>query len=69
MAFRITETRTFIGDDSAREFAGFVIGQRYQLTYEQRPSGTVAVHMVAAQPVMGRVLVVTWEQFERWWVR
>ena len=65
------ETRTFIGETSTAVgdgYAGFRIGQPYQLSYERRDDGTVAIllnHHEHVSPGAGP-LVVTSEQFEKW---
>jgi hypothetical protein len=65
-----TETRTFIGETSTAVgdgYAGFRIGQTYQLQVEHRGE-TVAIlldHHEHVSPGAGP-LVVTAEQFEKW---
>jgi hypothetical protein len=66
-----TETRTFIGETSTAVgdgYAGFRLNQPYQLTYERRDDGTVAIkldHHEHVSPSAGP-MVVTAEQFEKW---
>ena len=65
-----TETRTFIGETGTQAFdgwAGFRVGQTYQLQVEHR-GDTVAIilnHHAHVSPGAGP-LVVTSEQFEKW---
>jgi hypothetical protein len=62
------ETRTFVGETATSVgdgFTGFRIGQSYQLRYRVRKDGNVAVALDHA-PQEGRELIVTSEQFEKW---
>jgi hypothetical protein len=65
-----TETRTFLGETSTAVgdgYAGFSIGQTYQLQVEHRGE-TVAIaldHHEHVSPGAGP-LVVSSEQFEKW---
>lgn len=67
----ITEIRTFVGETGTGVFdgySGFRIGQQYQLTYEQRADGTVAITLDHHEHVSAgaQSMVVTWAQFEKW---
>jgi hypothetical protein len=65
-----TETRTFIGESGTAAYdgyAGFRVGQAYQLRIEQRDDGTVAVALEHAHCAPGvGPMVVKSEQFEKW---
>jgi hypothetical protein len=64
------ETRTFIGESGTPAFdgyAGFRIGQRYELRVERRDDSTVAVGLDHAHCTPGvGPMVVSKEQFEKW---
>jgi len=65
-----TVTRTFIGQPETRFFdgyAGFRIGQTYQLRYRTAEDGTVKIAMDHVGQPLAEV-GVTAELFEEWWV-
>jgi hypothetical protein len=60
----VGETATSVGDG----YAGFRIGRSYELQVERRDDGTVSIvmdHHEHVSPGVGP-LVVTSEQFEKW---
>ena len=66
----MTETRTYVGEMSTMAFdgfAGFRIGQQYQLTYTKEFDEVRIVldHHEYVSPGAGP-LVLTSEQFEKW---
>ena len=69
----MTETRTFIGDAAAHVgdgWAGFHLGQRYELHVNYQDDGSVSLmldHHVHVTPGAGLVLTV--EQFEKWFAK
>jgi hypothetical protein len=68
-----TETRTFIGETASAVgdgYAGFRIGQEYQLTYSKEFDEVRLVldHHAHVSPGVGP-LVLTSEQFEKWFRR
>ncbi|MGI4834617.1 MAG: hypothetical protein ACRYFK_14270 [Janthinobacterium lividum] len=63
-----TETRTYVGQTGTQAFdgfAGFRLGQVYELRYERR-GGQVAVALVHPHGVEGLELLVSEGEFERW---
>jgi hypothetical protein len=68
-----TETRTFIGESGTPAFdgyAGFRIGQTYQLRVERQDDGTIAVALEHAHCAPGvEPMVVSSDQFEKWFKR
>lgn len=73
MSTQRTEVRTYVGQPgtiAASGWASFVIGQRYELHYEQLRDGRIAIALYHLHPALGRLpLVVSRVQFERWWTR
>lgn len=62
-----TETRTYIGETGTQAFdgwAGFRVGQTYQLRVEHRDGGRVAIALDHGSP--GAVKEMSSEEFEKW---
>jgi hypothetical protein len=73
MADEHIERRTYVGETAAStqaidSFCGFRIGQSYLLRYRVRVDGTIGIALDHA-PTEGRVLVVTKQQFGKWFVK
>ena len=65
------ERRTHVGETSTSAldgFSGFYLGKSYQLRYTVRDDGTIGIALDHA-PAEGRVLVVTKEEFGKWFVK
>jgi hypothetical protein len=65
-----TETRTFVGETATAMddgYAGFRIGQQYQLTYTKE-FNEVRIVLPHGSPG-AEPLVLTSEQFEKWFVK
>ncbi|TVT43137.1 hypothetical protein FNT36_03320 [Hymenobacter setariae] len=63
-----TETRTYLGEIAAGvddNWLGFRVGQRYELQITRRKDGNVAIEPIPVGEGI-RLLVVTPEQWEKW---
>jgi hypothetical protein len=72
MADEHIERRTYVGETAAGTqaidgFCGFRIGESYSLRYTVRVDSTIGIALDHAS-TEGRVLVVTKQQFEKWFV-
>jgi hypothetical protein len=65
-----TETRTYVGETATAAFdgmAGFCIGRRYELSYTKE-FDKVRITIPHGSPGAGP-LVLTAEQFEKWFIK
>jgi hypothetical protein len=71
MADEHIERRSYVGETGTSAFdgfAGFRMNKSYQLRYTMREDGNVGIAFDHV-PTEGRMLLVTKEQFGRWFVK